>query len=164
MYCSSCGIEVTQELNYCNRCGANLYPASLAPQVVAPPVKLTGPTIALAVMVVCSLAAIFNSADRLALRGVHPAAIAWMVIIGLMTLFGITGLVIRLLANLLKNSSTAAAAVPQYQRPAQLRQPQPNPQLQAPQTGPMQAPNSSVTDHTTRTFDPVYRERSQKGN
>jgi hypothetical protein len=164
MYCSSCGIEVTQELNYCNRCGANLNQSpTFIPQVVAPPVRLTGPTIALGAMVVISLMVIFGSASGLVMRGLHPAALAWMVIVGLATLFGITGLVIRLWVHLLKNSS--ADAVPQYQRPAQLRQPQPDPQqLQAPQTGPMQAPISSVTDHTTRTFDPVYRERSQRKN
>jgi hypothetical protein len=60
MYCSSCGIEVTQELNYCNRCGANLSPATnLVPQLPAPPVKLTGPTIAIGATVVLSLVVIF---------------------------------------------------------------------------------------------------------
>jgi hypothetical protein len=162
MYCSSCGLEVSPELNYCNRCGANLNPSSaLVPQVVAPPIRMTGPTIALAVMVVCSIAAIFSGASTLAMRGVHPAAIAWMVIIGLTTVFGITGLIIRFWTALLRNS--LPGAVQQYQRPAQLRQPQSNPQLQAQQTGPVQQPIASVTDHTTRTFDPVYRERTQRG-
>jgi hypothetical protein len=162
MYCSSCGLDVSPELNYCNRCGANLNPSSaLVPQVIAPRVRMTGPTIALAVMVVFSIAAIFSGAGTLALRGVHPAAITWMVIISMMTIFGISGLVIRLWTHLLRNS--LHGGVPQYQQPTQLRQPQPNPQLQAPQTGPMQQPVSSVTDHTTRTFDPVYRERTQRG-
>jgi hypothetical protein len=156
MYCSSCGIEVTQELNYCNRCGASLnQQTNLVPQIVAPPVRVTGPFIAIGATVVFSLAAIFSSADTLAVRGVNAAAIAWMVIVGLATVFGITGLLIRLLSSLLLNQSRLAGQL----RPAQLKQQPLAPPLPAAQTGPMQAPVSSVTDHTTRTFDPVHRQR-----
>lgn len=156
MYCSSCGIEVTQELNYCNRCGANLNTAtSLVPQMPARPVRLTGPTIALGLTVVMSLATIFGGINTLTLRGLHPTAIAWIAIISFATVFGVAGLVIRLWTSLLANSSNRIEA----QRPPQLKRPQPNAQLHAPQTGPMQPPISSVTDHTTRTFDPAYKER-----
>ena len=159
MYCSSCGIEVSKELNYCNRCGANL-PSSVnpVPQVYAPRVKLTGPSIALALMVVMSIAAIFSGVNRLALNGVHPTALVWMIIISLGMVFGVAALVIRLWASLLTNSSARTLE----QHPAQLRKPQPNAQLQAAQTGPMNAPISSVTDHTTRTFEPAYRERIER--
>jgi hypothetical protein len=94
----------------------------------------------------------------LALRGVHPAAIAWMVIIALTTVFGITGLVIRLWTSLLTNSSARTGD----HRPIQPRKPQTAPQLQSTQTGPMNTPVSSVTDHTTRTFEPAYRERAER--
>jgi hypothetical protein len=158
MYCSSCGIEVTQELNYCNRCGANLNPpANLVPQMPPPPPKLTGPTIALGLTVVLSLAAIFGGIDNLALRGVHPTAIAWIAIISLGMVFGVAALFIRLWTNLLTN-----AAAHTQQPPAQLKKPQPAAQLPAPQTGPMNVPLSSVTDHTTRTFEPAYRERAER--
>ena len=41
MYCPTCGNEITVELKYCNRCGANLtLPATSAPMYLAP-VKLT---------------------------------------------------------------------------------------------------------------------------
>jgi hypothetical protein len=160
MYCSSCGIEVTQELNYCNRCGANLNPqSSLVPQIVAPPVRLTGKFIALAALVVFSLAAIFSGAENLAVRGVDGAAIAWMVIISVAMVFGVTGLLIRVLSSVIQNQSKLVAQQPP--RAPQLKQPQPNAALPAPQTGPMQTPISSVTDHTTRTFEPVYKGRNK---
>jgi hypothetical protein len=160
MYCSSCGIEVSKELNYCNRCGANLNsPAQPLPQIYSPPVKLTGPTIALGATVVLSIVAIFAGADSLALRGVHPTALAWMIIISLATVFGITGLVVRLWTSLLANSSNRNEG----QRPVQLNKPTPHAQLPGPQTGPMNIPVSSVTDHTTRTFDSKYRERVERG-
>ena len=157
MYCSSCGIEVTQELNYCNRCGANLTPAvNLVPQMPQPPAKLTGPTVAFGLTVVLSIAAIFAGADNLALRGVHPTALVWIIIVSLATVFGIAALFIQLWARLLLARSSVETT---HERPAQLRRPQANAQLPAPQTGPMQVPISSVTDHTTRTFEPAHRER-----
>lgn len=158
MYCSSCGIEVTQELNYCNRCGANLNTAAnLVPQMPARPVKLTGPTIALGATVVMSLVVIFTGAENLASRGIDAVALSWMIIISLTMVFGVVGLFIRLWSRLLTNSSSNIEA----QRPAQLKKPQPNAQIPAPQTGPMNPPISSVTDHTTRTFEPAYRERGK---
>jgi hypothetical protein len=159
MYCSSCGIEVTQELNYCNRCGANLNSAaSLVPQLPSPPLKLTGPTIALGATIVMSLVAIFTGIDNLAMKGLSPKAIAAIAIVSLGVIFGIAALFINLWMKLLASSSAAPE-----QRPAQLKKPQPNAQIPAPNTGPMNAPISSVTDHTTRTFEPVYREQVKGG-
>jgi hypothetical protein len=155
MYCSSCGIEVAKELNYCNRCGANLSPATPVPQVYAPKVRMTGPTIALGLTIVLSFAAVFSSATKLFDRGLPPAAVAWIIIIGLAAVFGITSLIIRFWMTLLANRGPQM----EEQRPAHLKRPQPNAQIPAAQTGPMTPPISSVTDHTTRTFKPVYREK-----
>lgn len=167
MYCSSCGAESVPGLNYCNRCGANLNPSTgLIEQAPAHPVKLTGPSIALGLMVVLSLTAIFSAIISLAEKGVHPAAITWIAIVSLMTIFGIAGLFIRLWSKVLIPSSKLVAPQPQ-QRPAQLKRQQSAPQLQAPETGPVaRAPIASVTDHTTRTFEPAYRDRAEreKGN
>lgn len=159
MYCSSCGAEVTQELNYCNRCGAYLNPPlNLVPQMPPAPVRLTGPSIALAMMVVFSLAAIFSSARDMVLRGVHPAALTFIVIVSLAVVFGVAGLFIRLWSSVLTNRLTQNP-----QPPSQLKRAQANPPLPAAQTGRMNEPVSSVTDHTTRTFEPAYRERFEKG-
>lgn len=158
MYCSSCGMEVAKELNYCNRCGANLNPpVSQAPQIYTQLPNLTGPTIALGLTVVLSLAAIFKGAIHLAERNVHPTALAWMIILSLAMVFGVVALMVNFWSSLVKNSSGRNEEQPQ----SQLKRPQPNPQLQSPETGPMNAPISSVTDHTTRTFEPAYRERAK---
>lgn len=124
----------------------------------SPPVRLTGPTIALGVTMVFSIAAIFGGVNSLAIKGVPAIALAWMVICSMAMVFGVASLFIRLWTRLLTTSSTNTG-----QRPAQLNKPQPNAQLNAAQTGPMNVPMSSVTDHTTRTFDPVYRERAERG-
>lgn len=148
-------MEVAQELNYCNRCGANLnVAANLVPQLPAQPLRLTGPTIALTAMVVFSIAAIFSGADRLTMRGMPPLAITWICIVGMAMVFAVSSMVIRLWMTILKNSQNW-----NVQQPAQLKKPPPQPQLQSPQTGPMNVPLGSVTENTTRTFDPVYREK-----
>jgi hypothetical protein len=149
MYCPSCGSEITVELNYCNRCGANLsIPANTTPAPA--PVKLTGPSIVLGLTIVFSLGIIFSSAARLVEIGLHPAALAWMVIISLATLFGCVGLLIRFWSTIVKNHRPE---VMPRQSPKVLQQTPPPQQLP-----PRYEPGTSVTENTTRTFAPVYRE------
>ncbi len=165
MYCPSCGNEISAELTYCNRCGTYLsrspdsYPAP-----VTKPVRLAMPAIVLGLMVTIGLGIIFSSATELAERQLHPAAIAWMVIFSLATLFGCTALMLRFgLKVLTMNRET-------YQPPSQIRPPA---QMPAPVSGQMSAPRqqfqprlepmASVTEHTTRTFSPAYREGSDQG-
>ena len=151
MYCPSCGNEISVELKYCSRCGANL---SLTPPVypatMAAPIKLTLPSIVLGLTITIGLGIIFGSATELARIQVYGPAIAWMVIIGLATLFGFTALLIRFwLKILLLNRET-------QQPQLQFRPPPQNPQPQ--QLPPRREPMPSVTEHTTRTFSHVYRD------
>lgn len=162
MYCPSCGNEILAELNYCNRCGAYLSVATDShPAPIMKPVRLGPPAIVLGLMVTIGLGIIFSSATELAARQLHPAAIAWMVIFSLATLFGCTALMLRFgLKVLTMNRET-------YQPPSQIRPPA---QMPAPMSGQVSAPRQqfqprlepmpSVTEHTTRTFSPSYREGS----
>ena len=158
MYCPSCGSEISVELKYCNRCGANL--AAIPANYVAPvakPIRLTLPFIVLGLTVTGGLGMIFSSATELAQMQLHPAAIAWMVIFGLATLFGCTALMLRFMLKVL--SMNREVYQPQNQVrptlgvPAQLSD-------QRQQFPPRLEPVPSVTEHTTRTFSPVYREGS----
>jgi hypothetical protein len=157
MYCPSCGTEVTKELNYCNRCGANLNSTSNLPEQFSRPVSLTGPTVAIAVMVVVGIGIIFSSISNLARNGVHPVALTWMVIVGMAMIAGVAALVIR------QWSPLAGGAKQQQETKAPRRK------AVVDDAAPMQLPSmrpeppSSVTDHTTRTFDPVYRKPVERG-
>src|SRR5258705_13924429 len=97
MYCPSCGNEIAVELKYCNRCGANLSlpTASFPTMMAAPPVKLTIPSIVLGLTTIGGLGIIFGGASEFARFGLHPAAIAWIVLFSTATLFGCIGLMIR---------------------------------------------------------------------
>jgi hypothetical protein len=101
MYCPSCGSEITVELKYCNRCGANLsWPA---PTQTAPlaPIKLTVPSVVLGLTVIIGLGIIFGGATTFAERGVNPAAIVWCVLFSVAALFGCVSLMIRFWTKLM---------------------------------------------------------------
>lgn len=159
MYCPSCGNEISVELKYCNRCGANLsvIPTDYSSPVVKP-VRLGFPAIVLGLTITISFGIIFSSATELAQRQLHPAAIAWMVIFSLATLFGCTALMIRFWLKVL--SMNRESHPPQNQN--QLRPPM-QASLPRQQFPPRLEPMPSVTEHTTRTFSPAYKERSDPG-
>lgn len=156
MYCQSCGSEVTKELNYCNRCGANLNVSSNLPDQVVRPVSLTAPTIAVALMVVISLGIIFASISDLARKEIHPAALTWMVIGGLGMIIGVVALILRQWAQLAGVAKQQERSLPRKKIFEKEAAPLPLPPLRS-------EPIASVTEHTTRTFEPVYREPAERG-
>jgi len=156
MYCPTCGNEISVELNYCNRCGANLtLPAHSSPTVIAP-IKLTLPSIVLGLTIMIGLGIVFGGATEFARQGLHPAAIVWMVLFSSATLFGCVGLMIRFWTKLLTMQRELPAAQPPRfaggERPAMQHLPPPRVE-----------PVPSVTEHTTRTFSPIYREPIDRG-
>ena len=152
MFCPSCGNEITVELKYCNRCGANLtLTYNNLPATFVAPVKLTAPTVVLGLTLVGGLGIIFAGATELAQLHVHPAAITWMVLFSMLTLFGSTALLLRFWSKTLNLQRENPA--PTFKSPAPNFVPQ--------QLPPRYDPASSVTEHTTRTFTPIYREPSE---
>jgi len=156
MYCPTCGNEITVELKYCNRCGANLTLPAMSPPIALAPVKLTVPSIVLGITILGGLGVIFGSATEFARQGLHPAAIVWMVLFSSATLFGCTGLLIRFLTKMMT-----------YQRELAPPQPQPRPAFTdrppVQHLPPRMEPVPSVTENTTRTFTPIYREPADRG-
>jgi hypothetical protein len=154
MYCSSCGAEVLEEMSYCNRCGASLKP--LANQSLLPPTRSVGAawavSAAVALITLGGFALIFALVMTLVTRGIDLKE-GWLVLIfaALMAILAIDWLLIRQLPGLLGRSQPLSESEKPEKRKLSEK---PLPQLAAPRT-----PQSSVTDHTTRTFDPVYRER-----
>lgn len=153
MYCSSCGSEITVELNYCKRCGANLaLPMASSTAPVLAPIKLTGPTVVLGLTITAGLGIIFGGVTELARIGLHPAATAWIILFSMATLFGCTWLLIRFwstIVNLQRETKAPVKNAPRHVLdkgvPAQLP-----PRFEG---------QPSVTENTTRTFAPVYREK-----
>ena len=86
MYCPSCGNEIAVELKYCNRCGANLsLPTS--PQVVTvAPVRLAIPSIVVGLTIIIGLGIIIGGGSQMAIVGVPPVALVWMMLFAVATL------------------------------------------------------------------------------
>ncbi len=155
MYCPTCGNEITVELKYCNRCGANLtLPTMNAPTVMAP-VRITMPSIILGIMILGGLGIIFGGASEFARNGLPPAAIVWMVLFSAAALFGCIGLVIRFLTKMLTMGREMLPAQPPRQVMSERQQPMHH-------LPPRMEP-ASVTENTTRTFSPIYREPADRG-
>ena len=155
MYCPTCGNEITVELKYCNRCGANLaLPTSSLPPTVIAPVSLTVPTIVIGLTITIGLGVILSTIARLAEMHVHPAFLTWMVLFSMLTLFGCSAMLIRFWSKMVGV---------QRQVPA----PQPNLRPALDKAKPQQLPPRfesvpSVTEHTTRSFPRAYREPSER--
>jgi len=160
MYCPSCGTQISVELKYCNRCGANLSvsPADYSAPV-AKPIRVTLPLIILGFILTGGIGIIFGGTSELAKTQLHPNAIAWIVIFSMATLFGRTALILRIWLTVLKMNRESY----QQQNQRQLRPPV-QPPVSHQQLPPRFEPVPSVTEHTTRTFSPAYREKSDPGS
>lgn len=153
MYCSSCGAAVTQGLSYCNRCGANLKPSeSLIP---------TGKPVGLAWLVAFGLAMMGTPIGAVALvsdlimkllaRGIPFRDLMALAIIMLVMVFGAAVLLSRLLSPLVKAYLQSGGPVESRKSELSGRTPA---QIEA-----AREPASSITEETTRAFEPLYREQ-----
>ena len=104
--------------------------------------------------IIGGLGIIFGGASEFARVGLHPAAIAWIVLFSTATLFGCISLMIRFWTKLLTLQRETVATHPSRPMFAQQRTPQ--------QLPPRLEGVPSVTENTTRTFTPVYQEAADR--
>ena len=157
MYCPSCGTEISVELKYCNRCGANLsLPTANTQVVTVAPVKLTVPSIVLGLTIILGLGITIAGLSQMALAGVPAVALVWMALFAVATLFGCSAMMIRFWTKIIMlQRETLSQGQPA--RPSVVEKPQ------AQQLPPRFDNYSSVTENTTRTFSPVYTESADRG-
>ncbi len=151
MYCSGCGNALPQGLRYCNRCGARVVDVTDDGK----PVVKTDKVVDHLATVICFVAifgfgAAFLIVKSLLSAGTNTSAIATILLFILATIFGLSWLLIRQISESLKYSRQQ---LPEREpAPIHVRNTQPQ-QLEA-------APEMiSVTENTTRNFNPVYKER-----
>jgi hypothetical protein len=151
MYCSTCGKPVTAGLSYCNHCGAKLsgaksngptelFPDSLVWAIVSVFVVGLGGTIGL--MAVMKDAGNFN-----------PGMILGLTFMSFAIMLAVEGVLVWLLLGRRKGEIVSA----KQEATAQLEG-APTRELGAAEARALPEPVASVTDHTTRTLEPVYRE------
>ena len=151
MYCSTCGVAVTQNLSYCNHCGAKLNRGDALTK--APEIK---PSLLINGMVVTF---VFGLVAITVLMGVMKTlglpiqqAVAFMLFPFLLMLL-LEGVFIGLL---LRGQRRA------HESDELLSKQQTTNELAGAQIRVLPEGMPSVTEHTTRAFDPVYKERPSK--
>lgn len=151
MYCSSCGVAVAESLSYCNYCGAKLSGAK-GDEIEWREVKPGLLVSAMTALFIFGLVGITILIGMLkAILELPVERVLAVALVPFLLLLLLEGVFIRLL---LRGKSSAKA-------------PYGNALLKSGATkeldvGQRSEPIPSVTDHTTRSFDPVYRERASK--
>jgi ribosomal protein L37AE/L43A len=158
MYCPSCGAEYLLELNYCNRCGANLTaPVALEPQLA--PISVTKPSLIIgSLMTLITLGGfVILMAGAVTLAQVFRQSdpIIAIIVFGMITILVSDIILARLLSRIIRHSLEQRRVVEQLPKaPVREVKKQLNPKLE---------PVASVTEHTTRTFSPAFRESVERG-
>ncbi len=149
MYCSSCGVAVTKGLSYCNHCGAKLNRGDDDSSRVRPDMLafLMVATFIFGLVAITILLGVMKNVlglpvDRVLAIGLLPFALLLL----------IEGVFIRLLLRGRRDAENTS-------RPT-LAEGQATNELDAAQARVLpEARPPSVTEHTTRAFEPSYRDR-----
>ena len=164
MFCPSCGAEYTIELKYCNRCGANLN-SLMTPEPTVAPVDVNKSVVAIATaMVLVTLGgfiAVISGAMALASRSFASDPIMAIVVMGMITIL-VTDIFLGRLLSKLINASLSSGRPAKFNPPMALPSAAPA-QLRQPQQSHLQG-TPSVTENTTRFFEPAYREPSESAD
>ena len=155
MYCSTCGVNVAQGLSYCNYCGATLSGAKGETRSKSPEVKPELLVSAMVVVFVFGLVAITMLIGVMkSVLHLNEGAILAFTLLSFLIMVFLEGVFIRLLLRRKRGSEEAGNTV--------LLKGQATKELDAAQARVLPEPVPSVTEHTTRAFEPIHRERKSK--
>jgi hypothetical protein len=156
MFCQICGLENTEGLNYCKRCGAGLTQQLREPEHRVDWGKLTGMFWAVAVFGFLSIGMLVSAMIVFGVVGAREEVIMPTMIFGSAAIITIAVMLIKQLSKLvdLARGETRRPTIKE-RIPDRYSQPQPPAQLPAKPRS-----FSSVTENTTRNFEqpPVYRD------
>ena len=155
MYCPNCGDQTTQGLKYCKRCGAGLSGSPMPIESKSSFGKMMGMLLPVAVVSIGGFIALFTTVYNLGERtGFDTRALIAIMAFGGATVVCVIGLLVWLLLRL------TTGYQPGFQQEKTER---PFARDYAPQQLPPSSTGMpSVTENTTRNFDPaVYRDRDR---
>ena len=169
MYCQTCGTEIQTGLNYCNRCGAAVGSSSSSPATrpettvvdIKSPVRTLGVTITLTTLLGFMILFFSLSGLAAAERPLPADLLGVLSVVGMLTILIIDVMLIRILSRLVQLPVASPTLEGQSRRSESRELHAPAAQTYMPaSTDPL--PAASVTDHTTRTFHPIYTEPRAK--
>jgi len=151
MYCSSCGVAVAQGLSYCNYCGERLGGAKGESSDVKPGMLVAAMVFVFVFGLVAITMLLGVMKTVLALNAGQILAFA---LLSFLIMLLIEGVCIGLLLRRKRGTEHAGNTAPLKGQATK--------ELDAAQARVLSEPVPSVTEHTTRTFEPVYKERRSK--
>jgi uncharacterized membrane protein len=154
MYCSSCGVAVAQGLSYCNFCGAKLNGEKGDSLIKSSEVKPESLIWAMVAVLVFGFVAIVFLMMAMKMVGLNVGQILAFTILSFLIILLVEGVFIwKLLRRKRGAEETGDTALSKEQATKE---------LDATQARGLPEAMPSVTEHTTRAFDPVYNERTSK--
>jgi hypothetical protein len=155
MYCSSCGVAVTQGLSYCNYCGAKLNAVKGDNVIKSPEVKPELLVSAMVAVFVLGLVAITMLIGVMkSVLDLNAGQILAFTMLSFLIMLFLEGVFLRLLFRRKRGTEEAGGTV--------LLKGQATKELDTGQPRALPEHMPSVTEHTTRAFDPSYIERTSK--
>jgi hypothetical protein len=154
MYCSSCGVALAQGLSYCNHCGAKLSGASGVNDSESPQlnpgllVSAMAGTFILGLLAISILIGVMKS-----VLDFNAGQILAFALLSFLIMLFLEGVFLRLLFR----RTGGAAAGESLQGKGHATK-----ELDAANARALPEPVPSVTENTTRTFAPIYTERTLK--
>ena len=155
MYCSSCGVAVAPGLAYCNYCGEKLSSARRDSVIKSPELK---PETLIAAMVTTF---VFGLGAITVLMGVMKAVLRlesglllFFALLSFLIMLSLEGVFIRLLFRRRRGAEEEGDTGRLTGQPTR--------ELDAAPVRGLAEAMPSVTEHTTRAFDPIYPERKDR--
>ena len=149
MYCSTCGVAVVHGLVFCNYCGAKLNPGETSAKSDVKSGSLIGGMVFVFVFGIVAITMLLGMMK--AVLRVSDGLIVAFALLSFLTMLVIEGVFIRLLLRRTGGREQASEDL--------IMKGQATRELDASQVRVLPEPLSSVTEQTTRTFDPIYTER-----
>jgi hypothetical protein len=151
MYCSTCGVSVAQGLSFCNYCGAKLSGQDSGPPKIRPESLI----FAILAIFVFGMGAI--SLFTLILKNglnLHNDEVLLFALVPFLVMLMLEFVFVRLLLRNTRGDGEAAAKVKLTGHTTK--------ELDAAHARALPEPLGSVTENTTRAFDPIYTRRDSK--
>ena len=154
MYCSTCGVNVAQDLSYCNYCGAKVgeKSSSVRKSSEVRPEFLIASMMALFMFGLLAITILMGMMKSV--LGLPVERVLGFASLPFLLMLLLEGVCLRLLLRSKRDTAATSAN-------AQLNE-QTTKELNRADERLLSEPVPSVTDHTTRTLEPVYSERKSK--
>lgn len=154
MYCPSCGASVAQGLSYCNYCGAKLSGEKGDSLIKSSEVKPASLVWGMVAVLVFGFVAITFLMMAMKMVGLNVEQILALTILSFLIVLLVEGVFIwQLLRRKRGAEETGETAISKGQA---TKEPE------GTQARVLLEPMPSVTEHTTRSFEPIYSERKSK--